>query len=87
MTNLDNQEYITLIESISNRGKIIPPMIILYNILILEKWAKENNLDKNILLVTSSTGYSNDKLVLQWLKHFEIQSKISNEGLETIDIK
>lgn len=64
LTNPDNWEYITSIENISNEGKTMLPILILYNILILEKWAKENDLKEDILLATSFTRYSNDKLAL-----------------------
>lgn len=33
---------------------------------ILEKWAKENDLHENILLVTSSIGNSNDQLMYEY---------------------
>ena len=48
----------------SGGGKTIPPMLILCGILILEKWAEENDLDEDILLATSPTGYSNDEVAL-----------------------
>ena len=81
LTDLDNQEYFTSVESISGEGKTIPPIIILCGIFILEKWAKENDLDRDILLATSPTGYSNDELALQWLKHFEIHNRKSQVGV------
>ena len=37
LTDPDNREYITSAESISGRRKIMPPMLILCEILILEK--------------------------------------------------
>ena len=37
LTDPDNREYITSVESISGGGKTIPPMLILCGILILEK--------------------------------------------------
>ena len=77
LTDPDNREYITSVESISGGGKTIPPMWILCGILILEKWAEENDLDEDNLLATSPTGYSNDELALQWLEHFEIHSRKS----------
>ena len=40
-------------------------MMILCDVLILEKLAEENDLDKNILLAINSTKYFNDKLALQ----------------------
>ena len=81
LTDPDNREYITSVESISDRGKIIPPIVILCDILILEKWEEENDLDEDILLATSATGYSNDELALQWLKHFKIHSRKSQVGV------
>ena len=81
LTDPDNREYITSVESISGGGKTIPPMLILCGIYILERWAEENDLDKDILLATSPTGYSNDELALQWLEHFEIHSRKSQEGV------
>lgn len=52
-------------------------MLILYKILILEKWVEENNLNEDILLAISCTKYFNNKLTLQWLKHFKIYSQKS----------
>lgn len=56
LTDPNNREYITSVESISGRGKKIPPILILSGIYILEKWADENNLDDDILLATSPIG-------------------------------
>ena len=81
LTAPDNQKYITSVESISGGGKAIPPMLILCGILILEKWAEENDLDEDILLATSPIGYSNDELALRWLEHFEIHSQKSQVGV------
>ena len=81
LTDPDNREYITSVGSISGGGKTIPPMLILCGILILEKWAEENDLDEDILLATSPIGYSNDELALRWLEHFEIHSRKSQVGV------
>ncbi len=56
-------------------------MLILCDIQILEKWTQENDLDGDILLATSPTGYSNDELALQWLKYFKIHSRKSQVGV------
>ena len=64
VTDPDNREYITSVESISDEGYSIPPILILCGVLILEKWVEEDDLDEDILLATSPTGYSNDELVL-----------------------
>lgn len=65
LTDLDNQECIISVESINGGEKIILSMLILYEIYILEKWAEENDLNGDILLATSLTGYSSDELALQ----------------------
>ena len=59
-------------------------MLILYDIHILEKWAKKNDFDKDILLNTSFTRYSNDELALQWLKHFKIHNQKSQVGVSKL---
>lgn len=56
-------------------------MLVLCGILILEKWTDENDLDEDILLATSPTGYSNDELALQWMKYFEMHSRKSLVGV------
>ena len=50
LTDPDNREYIPSVGSRSGGGKLIPPILILYRILILEKWAEENDHDEDILL-------------------------------------
>lgn len=39
-------------------------MFILYSIIILKKKTKENNVDKNILLIINFTKYFNNKLII-----------------------
>lgn len=80
MIDPDNWKYIISIEGINDRRKTILPMLILCNILNLEKWAEENDFDKNILLATSLKGYSNE-LALQWLEHFKIHNWKSQVGI------
>lgn len=63
-TNLENWKYIISIKSIGAKRKTILLILRLYDILILENWAKENSLDKDILLAISSARYSNNELAL-----------------------
>ena len=56
------REFLTECKSISGRGVEIPPMLILSGALTLEKWVQSNNLDREIVLITSLSSYSNDKL-------------------------
>lgn len=61
---------LTASESSSGGGVEIPPMLILSGAVTLEKWAQEKDLDVEILLSTSLTGFSNDELALKWLQKF-----------------
>ena len=80
LTDPDNRKYLTSVETISGGGLSIPPMLILSAIVILEKWVQENDLDGNIPLATSLTGYSNDVLAMRWLVHFEHHSRRTQVG-------
>jgi hypothetical protein len=46
-------------------------MVIVSSIIHQERWFTTTNIDDNTLLAVSDTGYSNDVLSLEWLKHFE----------------
>lgn len=65
LSDPDNRDFLTAYESISNRGVEILPMLILSGALILEKWVQENDLDGEILLSTSPTGYFNDEFTFK----------------------
>jgi len=69
MTDPDNRIYITSVECVSSRGWVIRPVLILAGVHILHKWGFDD-LDGDIVIGTSETGYSNDDLAMDWLKHF-----------------
>ena len=81
LTDPDNREYLTSVETISGGGLSIPPMLILSGIGILEKLAEENDLDGNIPLATRPQGYSNDVLAIRWLVYFERHSRKTQVGI------
>ena len=81
LSDPDNREFLTACESIRGGGVEIPPMLILSGALILEKWVQENDLDGEILLSTSPTGYSNDELAFKWLQHFKRHSRKTQIGV------
>ena len=70
MTDPDNRDYITAVETISAAGAVIPPIVILAAKQILDKWAA-NDIEDNAQIGVSDSGYSNDDLALEWMKHFE----------------
>jgi hypothetical protein len=64
-----NRELVTVCETISADGDALPPMIILSGVLHQAKWFTK--LPDNYLIGISETGYSNDELSMEWLKHFD----------------
>ena len=76
----DNRDYITSVECINGVGGSVPSFLILKGVNILHKWALENDLKDDIVLTTSDSGYSNDFLALEWLKHFNADSKKVQKG-------
>jgi hypothetical protein len=64
-----NRELVTTIETLNYRGKKVLSMIIFAKAYYLQKHF-DNNIDSNILFACSLTGYSNNKLELVYLKHF-----------------
>ena len=74
----DNRESLTGIECINGVGGNIPPMLILTGIQ-LAPWFN-NDMDDNIAVTTTETGYTNDWISLQWVKHFEKYSAKTQQG-------
>lgn len=70
----DNKELITSVETINPAGKKVPPMVIFAGAYHLRRYFK-NNMDGDIYYTRSATGYSNDKLGLKYLKHFDRYSE------------
>ena len=80
-TDPDNRDYITLVESISSGGEVIPPLLIVSGVHILHKWCQQNDLDGETLIGTSETGYSNDDLAIDWLYNFVYHRKHKRYGV------
>ena len=70
MTDSDNRDYITSIESVNAVDDTMSSLLILKRSHILHKWARDNDLNDETLLNTSDFEYSNDDLTMNWLHHF-----------------
>ena len=69
-----NRELVTSTECISAGGHHVPPMIIFKGAYHLRKYFK-NDMDGRILWARSESGFTNDKLTLKWLQHFDRYTK------------
>ena len=75
----DNRELVTLVETLNYGGQRVPSMIIFKGAYHLRKHF-DNDLDGDVLFARSSTGFSNDRLALVYLKHFDRFIKDSRKG-------
>ena len=68
--SISNQELVTVVEAISGGGKAIPPMVILQGKNHQEHWTGHTGIASNALLAVSDSGFSNNQISLEWIKHF-----------------
>lgn len=77
----ENRDFISSIECVSSDGLVIPNMIILSGKSHLEKLFLHNDLDRNVTVAVSETGYNNDELSLHWLEHFDKNTRKKRKGV------
>jgi hypothetical protein len=75
----ENRTSITVIETVSAIGKVIPPVLIIEGKKHMESWYHDN-LDGNERILLSDSGYSNDDLALKWLQHFILHTRSSSNS-------
>ncbi|RKK28409.1 hypothetical protein BFJ65_g353 [Fusarium oxysporum f. sp. cepae] len=66
-----NREWITVIEGINAEGQSIPPFIIGAGKDHLANWYQECDLPGDWVIALSEKGWTDNKLGLEWLKHFD----------------
>lgn len=71
MEDPNDREYSTSVECVGGGGDLIPNMLILSEKQQLEKCFEENDLEDNVYLAVSDSGFSNDEIGVQWLEHFD----------------
>jgi hypothetical protein len=65
-----SREWVTVIEAISAEGQSIPPFIIVKGKKHLRSWYEGSSLPVDWAIALSENGWTNNKLGLDWLKHF-----------------
>jgi hypothetical protein len=66
-----NREWITVIEGINAEGQSIPPFIIGAGKDHLANWYQECDLPGDWVIALSEKGWTDNRLGLEWLKHFD----------------
>ena len=70
LASSSTRELVTLIETVSGDGLVLPPMLIAAGKLHMTDWYTKTNIPDTYLMGVSDTGYSNEKLALDWIRHF-----------------
>lgn len=84
----ENRESATAIEAISAGGHYIPAFLILSGQLHMAQWYQQRELHDDTVIVTSLSGYSNDEISLEWIKHFDkstVKSTVGSKRLLILD--
>lgn len=70
----NNRELLSAIECINGAEGEIPPFLIVTGTNILASWFV-NDMDPNVAVTISETGFNNDWISLQWIEYFERYSR------------
>jgi hypothetical protein len=73
---------VTVVEAISAAGVSTPPMVILTG--IRHQRSFYNFLHDDTIVGNSDTGYTNDVLSIEWLKHWELHSRKTQVGAKRL---
>lgn len=76
----ENRESATSIECISADGTVIPACLILTAEVHMARWYQQDELDPATLIAVSESGYSNDRIALHWLEHFNRHTEEKAQG-------
>jgi hypothetical protein len=68
----NNRDYVTAVEAISADGAVIKLMLILTRKVHLARFYED--LQGDIMISLSESGYTNDELSYDYIQHFERQS-------------
>jgi hypothetical protein len=78
LPNDTNHEHITLTETISAGGWVIPPVVIIAGSVLLERYFQD--LPAGYLLAVSDSGYTNDDISYETIKHIDRFTKPRMKG-------
>lgn len=74
-----SRKSLTAVECISADGFVLKPLLILPGVQHMEDWYTQD-LPPDYLIATSPTGYTSDEIALEWIKHFDRQTKKRRTG-------
>jgi hypothetical protein len=69
-----NREWVTLIQGVGATGKRIPAFLIFAGKVLISTWFTED-LPRDWVIQVSPTGWTNNDLALDWLRHFDSHAR------------
>ena len=79
-----NREWVTVIQGVAAMGRAIPPFVIFAGKVLIDIWF--HNLPRDWILEVSPNGWTNNRLALAWLEHFDKHSKQQTVGYRLLII-
>lgn len=81
-----NKESLTSVDAINAAGQAIPSFLILSAKVLLEEYALAD-INEEVVLTQTSTGFNNAHRALQWLQHFNRHSFALSDDFKGFSIK
>ncbi|KAF1923716.1 DDE-domain-containing protein [Didymella exigua CBS 183.55] len=75
-----DREWVTVIQSVCAARSCTLPFIIYKGRVHISAWYEEADIPRNWKLSVSESGWTNNALGLEWLKHFDAHTKASQVG-------
>jgi hypothetical protein len=75
-----NREWVTVIAAINAAGWSVPPFLIFAGKYHLSAWYEEAEIPRDWAIAVSDNGWTNSKLGVDWLKHFNAHTKARTVG-------
>lgn len=76
-----NRESCTAIEAVCGDGYALPPFLMLKGKAHLNKWYTNTQIPDNYSVAVSDTGYNNDEITIEWMRHFDNYSSRRQQGV------
>lgn len=83
LTDAHDTVLVTAVEAVSATGAVIDPFLILPGVVVPVRWVT-NNLPRQTTLATTPTGYINDIVAHEWIRHFDELTRPSDPAEKRI---
>jgi hypothetical protein len=79
-----NREWVTVIQAVQSGGEVIPPYVVVAGKTHLESWYCNSPFPPEWTVDLSETGWTNNRIGLDWIKHFDKYSRPRTTGAKRL---